>query len=216
MGWLSAEDDLPPAPARVLIAGTAGSGKSTLARRVATALELPYFEIDALYHGSDWTPRPQFGAEVADWARRPQWVTEWQYGAVRELLADRAELLVWLDLRKRLVMRRLITRTVLRRMRRAELWNGNREPPLRTFLSDGDHIIRWAWRTHGDSLPRVTECLARRPDLPAVRLGTRAEVERWVRGPLAHAAAAREAGVRPRAAGGNGADSVSNPPIAAP
>jgi len=188
VGWASADEDLPWAPSRVLVAGTSGAGKSTLAQRIAVVLGLPYFEIDALYHGPGWTPRPQFLDEVTARTDEPRWVTEWQYHTVRELLADRADLLVWLDLPKGLVMWRVIRRTVLRSISRAELWNGNREPPLRTILSDEEHIIRWAWRTHGMSSTRIAEYLTRRPELPVVRLRSRGEIERWMRGPLARAA----------------------------
>src|SRR5579875_46888 len=185
MGWLSADDELSAPPSRVLVAGTSGSGKTTLARRLAEALGLPYFEIDALYHGPGWTPRPGFVEEVSARAEEPRWVTEWQYQTVRELLADRADLLVWLDLPRALVMWRVIRRTIARAVLRTELWNGNREPPLRTILSDEEHIIRWAWQTHDRCLPRIGETLTRRPELPVVRLRSRGEIERWLRGPLA-------------------------------
>jgi adenylate kinase family enzyme len=188
MPWLTADENLTRPPARVLVAGTSGSGKSTLARRIANALGISYFEIDALYHGPGWTPRPEFVAEVTARTEEPCWVTEWQYHSVRNLLADRVEMIVWLDLPRYLVMWRVISRTLARSILRAELWNGNREPPLRTILTNEDHIIRWAWRTHRKSLARLTEYLARRPDLPVVRLRTRGEVERWVGGPLARAA----------------------------
>lgn len=61
-------------------------------------------------------------------------VTEWQYGVVRDQLADRADLVVWLDLPRRSVMRQVVTRTVRRRFRREVLWNGNIEPPLHRIL----------------------------------------------------------------------------------
>ena len=156
MAWLSCDDELPYRPVRVLVAGSSGSGKSTLARHLAAALELRYVELDALHHGTNWTPRPEFLHEVTRFAAGQRWVTEWQYRAVRDLLAERADLLISLDLPRRLVMRRVVRRTLSRRLRHVELWNGNVEPPLRTILSDRDHIIRWAWRTHNDHAPRVT------------------------------------------------------------
>jgi adenylate kinase family enzyme len=48
---LEAEDQLPAAPRRVVVAGTSGSGKTTLAKHIASVLEIPHVEIDALYHG---------------------------------------------------------------------------------------------------------------------------------------------------------------------
>ncbi len=55
-------------------------------------------EIDALFHGPGWTPRETFAAEVDAFSAEPNWITEWQYSTVRDLFAERADLLVWLDL----------------------------------------------------------------------------------------------------------------------
>jgi adenylate kinase family enzyme len=190
MAWLASRDDLPCRPARILLAGTSGSGKSTLARSIAAALHIPYTELDALHHGANWAPRAEFVDDVQRLAASERWVTEWQYPAARPLLADRADLLILLDLPRWLVMTRIIRRTLSRRVRRTVLWNGNIEPPLHTVLHNREHIIRWAWRTHGEHVPRVAELIQRVPSLPVVRLSTAAEVDRWLTGPLARAARA--------------------------
>ncbi len=181
---ITGHDPLPAPPRRILVAGTSGSGKSTLARRLSVVLEVPYVELDALHHGPNWTPRPTFEADVRGFAAGPAWVTEWHYGAVRDLLAARADCLVWLDLPRRVVMRQVIARTVRRRLRRESLWNGNIEPPLGTILRDRDHIIRWAWRTHPKTARRIDALAVRRPDLPIVRLRSHREAELWLRGPV--------------------------------
>ena len=184
MPLLGPRDALPARPQRVLVAGTSGAGKTTLAAAVGAALAIPQVELDALFHGPGWTPRPSFAADVARLADGEQWVTEWQYDAARDLLAARADLLVWLDLPRRVVLRGLVRRTVGRRLRSRELWNGNFEPPLRTFLTDPEHVVRWAWTSHASSGPRVLALRARRPELTVVRLRSRREVGRWVTGPL--------------------------------
>jgi adenylate kinase family enzyme len=166
----------------VLVAGTSGSGKTTVAARIAAVLQLPHVEIDALFHGPDWTPRPSFVEDVHRFSAGPAWVTEWQYTAVRAHLAERADLLVWLDLPRAVVMRQLVRRTALRRLRRERLWNGNVEAPLWTVFTDRQHILRWAWNTHGKTAPRVRDLLRARPDLPVVRLRSRTEIARWLNG----------------------------------
>ncbi len=181
---LGFRDALPNRPHRVLVAGTSGAGKTTLAAHVARILGVPHVEIDALFHGAGWTPRDTFEAEVDAFSALPGWVTEWQYGRVRALLADRADLLVWLDLTRATVMRQVVRRTVWRRLRRQELWNGNVEPPLRTFLTDPEHIVRWAWNTHGTSAKRVRDLLRERADLPVVRIRSHQESRAWLSGPL--------------------------------
>jgi adenylate kinase family enzyme len=177
----------------VLVAGTSGAGKTTLAAVVGELLAVPHVEIDALYHGPRWTPRPSFEADVRRFSAEPGWVTEWQYSPVRALLAERADLLVWLDLSRTRVMTQVARRTLRRRLHREPLWNGNVEPALRTIFTNREHIVRWAWSTHHKSGPRVAEVLQRHPHLVVVRLTSRRAVDRWVRGPLADAAA-REPG----------------------
>ena len=175
-------------PRRVLVAGLSGAGKTTLARRLATVLDLPHTELDALHHGPGWVPRPEFLDEVAALAASPAWITEWQYGTARPVLAARADLLVWLDQPYPVVLARLVRRTVRRRVRREVLWNGNVEGPLRALLTDPEHVVRYQW-THrhkyrDDLVPRLRRD---RPGLPVVRLTSDREVERWLAG-LASAA----------------------------
>lgn len=190
MPLLNYTDPLPTKPQRILVAGTSGSGKTTLAARISESLHVPHVEIDALFHGPGWTPRPTFMAEVEAFTAEPTWVTEWQYSPVRPLLAERADLVVWLDLPRLTVMRQVLRRTVRRRLSNEPLWNGNREGPLRTFFTDRDHIVRWAWRTHRLSAERIAALLEIRPELPVVRLRSRADVQRW----LTHAVAGKSAG----------------------
>ncbi|MBO1754923.1 AAA family ATPase [Allobranchiibius sp. CTAmp26] len=185
---LRAEDPLPRRPRRILVAGVSGTGKTTLAGRVAQATGVPHTEIDSLFHGPDWTPRPQFMAEVSALVAGPCWITEWQYGEARPLLAEHADLLIWLDLPfTRVTLPRVVRRTLRRRLQREELWNGNVEPPLRTILHDPEHIVRWAVRIRRKYRTLVPDLEGARPDLAIVRLRTTAEVERWLRGPLREA-----------------------------
>jgi adenylate kinase family enzyme len=190
MPWLTASARLPGRPSRVLVAGTSGAGKTTLASVIAAELGLPHFEIDALHHGPNWSVREEFVPDVQRWVALPAWVTEWQYSRARPLLAARAEVMVWLDLPRWLVMSRVSRRTVRRSVRREILWNGNVEPPLREFFYDRDHVVRWAWRTHPGVARQVIEAAANRPALPIVRLCSRREVARWVAGPLQEAVSA--------------------------
>ncbi len=181
---LTADDALPRRPRRVVVAGTSGAGKTTLAARLGQTLAVPHVEIDALFHGPDWTPRQTFAADVESFTAEPSWVTEWQYTPVRALLAERADLLVWLDLGRATVMRQVVLRTVRRRLRRQVLWNGNTEQPFWTLFTDPEHIVRWAWSTHHTTAERVTALLQQRPDLDIVRLPDHQAATRWLSGPL--------------------------------
>lgn len=176
-------DPLPLTTRRILVTGSSGAGKSTLRETISTTLHLPTVEIDSLHHGPHWTPRSTFAADVDDFTSRPSWVVEWQYSQVRALLLDRADVLVWLDHSRWTVTHRVVRRTLRRRIRRIELWNGNREPPLRTIFTDREHIIRWSWRTHAKRRLEALD-VAHNGGSIVVRLQGQRQVDTWVQGPL--------------------------------
>ena len=170
---------MPAQVRRIVVAGACGAGKSTVAAAIASELGFPCVELDSLYHGPGWVPRPSFESDVKRCIESEQWVTEWQYTLARPLLAERADLLVFLDLPRWLVMARVVHRTVKRRLLRTELWEGCREPPLHKLLTDRDHIIRWAWRTQPEHAPRVRDLMKHQPTLPVVWLKSRSDVDIW-------------------------------------
>jgi adenylate kinase family enzyme len=177
-------DPLPSTTRRILVTGSSGAGKSTLRETISTTLHLPTVEIDSLHHGPNWTPRPTFAADVDHFTSDPSWVLEWQYSQVRALLLDRADCLIWLDHSRWTITQRVVRRTLRRRLHRIELWNGNYEPPLRTILTDRDHIIRWAWRTHDKRRREALDVATQNAGPFVVRLNGQRQVDIWIRGPL--------------------------------
>ena len=184
---LSFDDPVPADVDRVLIAGVTGSGKTTLARRLASAWGLRHVEIDALFHGPDWTPRPEFLDDVRAFAAEERWVTEWQYTSkgTDEILAPRADLLIWLDYPWSLVRGRLVRRTMKRRILRTRLWNGNVEPAIWTrgaWTGEND-ILRWQTNTRYKWDERMPGIAERFPHLTIVRLRHPREAGAWLTSP---------------------------------
>lgn len=168
----------------MLVGGPSGAGKTTLAGRIGTTIGLTHTELDSLHHGPEWTRRPEFAADVEALVAGERWATEYQYQSVRPLLLARCDLVVYLLLPRWLVMSRVVRRTLRRTLKREELWNGNVEPPLRTFFTDRDHIVRWAWNSHRGDAERLAGIQSARPDVPIVVLHSRRETARWIDGPL--------------------------------
>ena len=164
-----------------MVAGVSGSGKTTLAARISALTGVAHTEIDALFHGPDWTPRPEFVDDVRALVAEDSWVTEWQYDSARPILAQQADLLVWLDLPFWwTTFPRLFRRAVRRRLRREVLWNGNVEPPLRTVFTERLHVLRWAVVTRAKYMESVPALETTHPDLDVVRLRSQREVDRWL------------------------------------
>jgi adenylate kinase family enzyme len=171
---------------RVLVGGISGAGKTTLARELARHWDLPHVELDALFHGPGWTERPTFAADVADVAAGERWVVDSDgYSAVRDVLWARADTLLWLDLPRWQVMLRVVRRSVWRGLRRAELWNGNRES-FRGWKDSG-HPVWWAWHQHAARRATIASRVAgtRWQHLEVVRLRSARQVRRWRREHLA-------------------------------
>jgi adenylate kinase family enzyme len=140
--------------------GNAGSGKTTLGQALAHQLAVPFVELDAVFHQRGWRPLPvdEFRRRVEAIVAGDAWVIDGNYSAVRDLVWARADTVIWFDLPRRTVMRRILVRTLSRAVTRAELWNGNRESITGLFrLDPHKSIIRWSWTQHAKYRGRFTE-----------------------------------------------------------
>ena len=164
---------------RVVVAGITGTGKSTLARALAAALALPFVELDAFVEGPGWTQLPHVAERVTEMAAGDGWVTDnlW-YPEVQGPLLARADTVVWLDLSRRVVVGRLIKRTLRRGLPpRPELVNGNRERLWAVLLPSSP--LQTAFREHRAHQQRMAGLLeGAGPEV--IRLRTPGDVATWL------------------------------------
>ncbi|MFJ4683764.1 adenylate kinase [Streptomyces sp. NPDC088789] len=167
---------------RILVVGVTGAGKSTLARALSRRLDLPYHEMDALHFtGPGWAVNSRLAEDVSRLTAGPRWIVD-SLGSpdVRDLLWERADTVIWLDYRRRVVMPRVLRRSLRRTVTREAVYGGNRET-WRDWLSR-EHPAWWAWSQHG---PRHQEIARRvrapRPDpLDTLRFECPAATEAWL------------------------------------
>jgi adenylate kinase family enzyme len=167
----------------VAVVGNTGSGKTTLARTLATRLDVPHVELDALFWRPDWemAPTEEFQAAVDELIASDGWVVDGNYfGALGERVLARADLVVWMDPPLRTIMIRLLRRTVARIRSREELWGTNRET-VRDAFFDRNSLLLYAVKTHRKRRQRA-DVISR---YPHVRLRSASETATWLASYLA-------------------------------
>ncbi|RDI49755.1 adenylate kinase family enzyme [Nocardia mexicana] len=101
-------------------------------------------------------PADEFRAVVAERIAQDAWVVDGNYrGKLGDLVWQRADTVVWLDLPRARVMLQIVKRTVGRSLTGRELWNGNREDWRNMLSTDPERsVIVWAWTTHAGNRAR--------------------------------------------------------------
>jgi adenylate kinase family enzyme len=171
---------------RISVVGSPGSGKTTLGRELAASLAVPFIELDAIVHQPNWkdlTP-DEFRARVTEATAGDAWVVDGNYGAVRDVVWARADAVIWLDLPRRVVMYRVVLRTIRRALTREQLWNGNREALDNFYRWDPErNIIRWTWVKHPDYVKRYSQAMDDPPraGLRFIRLASGRDVHELMR-----------------------------------
>jgi adenylate kinase family enzyme len=174
---------------RVSVVGSSGSGKTTVGKAIAAALDLPFVELDGIHHQPGWQelPAEDFQASVEPIIAGEAWVVDGNYHSkgILDMVWERADSVVWPDMPRSLVMRRVVSRTIRRAATREELWNGNVEPWSNFFDPRPErNIISWAWTRY----PHTKERYAQRVDDPRwahlnfIRLTSQAEVDDFLTG----------------------------------
>lgn len=170
---------------RVSIVGCPGSGKTTVSRRLAACLDVSFIELDSIFHQPGWVelPRDTFRTRVRERLDTDGWVIDGNYSAVQDLVWRAADTVVWLDLPRHVVMRRVTARTLRRAITRERLWNNNREPLTNFYRLDPEHnIIRWAWIKYPEYVERYADaaCDPANAHLRFIRLRSQREIDSFI------------------------------------
>lgn len=138
------ETDRLGAARRILVYGVTGSGKSTMARILGELTGLPVTSVDDITWNPGWVPMP-VEDQIAHFdalTRTDAWVLDSAYGHWRDLVIERADLVVALDYPRLTSMARLLRRTAARIIDGEEVCDGNRET-LRGAVLERDSLFVW-------------------------------------------------------------------------
>jgi len=177
---------------RIQVIGNSASGKSTLGQGLATALDVPFVELDALNWLPGWiglnaTDPERFERRIRDATAGPAWVVAGSYASFCErVFWPRLDTLIWLDPPLPLTVYRVLRRSWRRSRSQELLWGTNRErfwPQLALWRGE-ESLLWWVLNRH---FPKRRAMLAtvtdpRRAQLRVLRLSTAAECRALVPG----------------------------------
>ena len=171
---------------RIAIVGTTSSGKSTLANRLAEKIGGDYIELDAFYWERNWTPAEPFDffVRVEEAISSEAWVAAGNYHLARDLIWQKADLVIWLDYPLPILFWRLLTRTIRRAVTKEKLFADNVEN-FWTHLKlwSEDSLFHWLFKTYWRR-KRETPRLLALPEyahLKVIRFMHPKETECWLR-----------------------------------
>lgn len=171
-----------------MVMGPSGVGKTTLALELGAWLDLPVTHLDRLFWMPGWQERPieSFLPIVEEAAAGDRWVIEGNYRPTIEPRLARADVLIYLDLTRRVYFPRMLWRTLRHFGReRDDLGPGKKDRIELTYF-------KWLWNHDREHRPRKTrEITGYASRVPVVWLTSTVDVRRFKA--MARAAAARSA-----------------------
>lgn len=136
---------------RINVVGTSGSGKSTFSQRLASVLDVPYVEMDALYWRENWTgvSDEDFFETLEDRLQATDgWVLDGNYSRTIPIKWRFADTVIWIDYRFSRTLYQAVKRALWRSWSKTEIWagTGNRESFAKLFSRNS--IVLWTITTY--------------------------------------------------------------------
>ena len=142
---------------RINVIGTSGSGKTTFGRELASVLQIPFIELDAIFWGPDWSePKdselfPKLSAALSN----DNWVLDGNYSRTLDIKWERVDSVIWLDFSLPRTVAQAIKRAVSRIISQEELWPGTGNRESLKMLFSRDSIVLWTIQTFASRRKKI-------------------------------------------------------------
>ncbi len=166
---------------RIVVVGTSGCGKTTLAKQLSELTGSPAIDLDDVHWLPEWKERSgsEFVSLVEEIVSEESWIISGNQSRVRPLIWQHADVVVWIDLPRRVLLWRALKRSIRRIWTGEACCNGNYES-LNRLLSRNS-ILLWIWNTYERRRRRYSKLFAHEGDDKLyVHLQSREEVARFI------------------------------------
>lgn len=190
-----------PIGTRIHIMGDSCAGKSTLGKRLAKALGVPFVDMDALNWLPNWVALS--AVDPGEFERRLQeatadkgWVVAGSYTRfAQRVMWPRVETIIWLDLPRPLLVRRVIARSWRRYRTKELLWGTNYEqfwPQLMVWRKES--LVWWIVTQYRRRRQQLVHMMSdpRWAHIRFIRLTSQEEIDRWAELVEQHLSSRRE------------------------
>jgi adenylate kinase family enzyme len=128
---------------RINVIGTSGSGKSTFSKILAKKMNVPYVEMDALHWKANWkeSSDEELFNKLKNALSSEKWILDGNYSKTEHIKWKQIQIVIFLDLPFYLVLYRIIKRSLVRGLKRQELWAGNKESISKVLFSKDSMIL---------------------------------------------------------------------------
>lgn len=146
---------------RILLIGCSGSGKSTLTRELAKKLDLPVLHLDRIWHATNYDDdAKQFlrQTQLDFIAKNDYFIIDGNYTGTMDCRIPHANLIIWLQIPRRLAMYRIIMRSIKRKFgieQRIDMADEFREKLNREYFE----FLKFVWNFEKNSTPRIKAVL---------------------------------------------------------
>lgn len=165
---------------RVVVMGASGAGKSTFSEELAAAVGASHIDRDRFWSDSVPMESPEYGAAIEKAISVDTWVFDGMPYYVEDLVFPRVDTVVCLDYPKRVVMSRVIRRSLKQSLLRQQV--GVHSPQPFKDWRKAEHPVRWAWSTYLERREQMGDW-ANRPEVRHAKwilLKSPQQASRWL------------------------------------